>query len=89
MSGCFCKGAAYIGTSTLDHNRQKAFSVVGRRGDVVTFSHITDVRREMVEECDGTEVVKIRDADGFDYFLSAQVEVDIDEAFNIVKMCQA
>ena len=89
MNGCFCKGATYIGTSTLDHNRQKAFSVVARRGDVVTFSHVTDVRREMVEECDGTEIVKIRDADGFDYFLSAQVEVDIDEAFNIVKMCQA
>ena len=89
MIGCFCKGAAYIGTSTLDHRRQKVFMVVARRGDVVSFSHVTNVVRELVEECDGTEIVKIKDADGFDYFLSAQVEVDVDKAFNVVKMCQA
>jgi len=87
--GCFCRGAAYIGTSTVDRKRQKVFSVVARRGDVVSFSHVSGVQREMVEECDGTEIVKIKDADGFDYFLSAQVEVDIDKAFNVVRMCQA
>ena len=87
--GCFCKGGAYIGTSTIDHKRQKVFSVVARRGDVVSFSHVSGVQREMVEECDGTEIAKIKDADGFDYFLSAQVEVNIDQAFNIVRMCQA
>ena len=87
--GCFCRGAAYIGTSTLDHKRQKVFVVVARHGDVVSFSHVNDVRRELVDECDGTEIARIKDADGFDYFLSAQVGVNIDQAFNVVRMCQA
>ena len=34
------------------------------------------------------EIVKVRDSDGFDYILSARVGVDVDEAFNVVRMCQ-
>ena len=85
--GCFHKGAAYVGTATFDHKIQKVFAVVARRGDVVSFAHVGSVRREVVEDFDGTEIAKVRDADGFDYFLSAQVEADIDRAFNIVRMC--
>ena len=85
----FERGSAYIGTATLDNKRQKVFEVVARRGNLVSFSHVHDVRRELTEDCDGTEIVKIRDADGFDYFLSARVEADIDQAFNLVRMCQA
>lgn len=90
MSGIrFERGSAYVGTATLDRKRQKVFSVVGRKGDVVSFSHVRDVRRELVEECDGTEIVKIQDEDGFDYMLSARVEVNVDRAFEVVKMCQS
>lgn len=85
----FEKGLAYIGTATFDRRRQKVFSVVARRGNVVSFSHVCDVRRELAEDCDGTEIVRIKCADGFDYFLSAQVEVNIDKAFSTVQMCQA
>lgn len=85
----FKTGSAYIGTASIDHRRQKVFSVVARRGGVVSFVSVKDVRRELTEDCDGTEIVKIKDADGFDYFLSARVEVDIDQAFNVVRMCQA
>ena len=85
----FEKGSAYVGTATLDNKRQKVFQVVGRRGNLVSFSHVRDVRRELAEDCDGTEIVRIKDADGFDYFLSAQVEVDVDRAFSVVQMCQA
>ena len=35
-----------------------------------------------------TEYVMVKDPDGYDYFVSAQVGVDIDEAFNVVRMCQ-
>lgn len=86
---CFEKGSAYVGTATLDNKRQKVFLVVARRGNLVSFSHVRDVRRELVDGCYGAEIVKIKDEDGFDYFLSARVEADIDQAFNIVKMCQA
>lgn len=85
----FEEGSAYVGTATLDNKRQKVFSVVARRGNLVSFSHVRDVRRELTYDCDGTEIVKIKDADGFDYFLSAQVEVNIDKAFSVVQMCQA
>lgn len=85
----FERGSAYIGTATLDNKRQKVFQVVARRGNVVSFSHVRDVRRELAEDCDGTEIVRIKDADGFDYFLSAQVEVNVDKAFSVVQMCQA
>ena len=85
----FERGAAYVGTATLDSKRQKVFSCVARRGNVVSFSHVSDVRQELADDCDGTEIVRIKDADGFDYFLSAQVSVDIDRAFRVVKMCQA
>ena len=85
----FERGSAYVGTATLDHRRQKVFSVVARCGNVVSFAHVRDVRRELTEDCDGTEIIKIKDADGFDYFLSAQVEVNIDKAFSVVQMCQA
>lgn len=91
MSGAvFRKGASYIGTATLDHRRQKMFTVIGRdaRG-VVSFAHVNDVRREMADVCGETEIVKIKDSDGFDYFLSARVVADIDAAYNIVKLCQA
>lgn len=84
----FKEGSAYIGTATIDHRRQKIFSVIARRGSVVSVAHIKDVRRETVESCDGAEIVKVRDSDGFDYILSARVGVDIDEAFNVVRMCQ-
>ena len=87
--GCFRRGAAYIGTATFDHKIKKVFAVVARRGDVVSFSNVSNVRRELVQDCDGTEIARVKDADGFDYFLSAQVEVDIDRAFDVVKMCQA
>ena len=80
---------SYVGTATIDHRRQKVFTVVARCGDVVSFSRVNDVRRELVDGCDGTEIVKIKDADGLDYFLSARVEADIDQAFNVVRMCQA
>lgn len=86
---CFERGSAYIGTATLDNKRQKVFEVVARRGNLVSFSHVRDVRRELTEDCDGTEIVKIKDVDGFDYFLSARVEVNIDKAFSVVQMCQA
>lgn len=92
MSGAvFRKGASYIGTATLDHRRQKMFTVVGRDGrGVVSFAHVNDVRRELAGvTVDETEVVKIKDPDGFDYFLSARVVADIDAAYNIVKLCQA
>ena len=85
----FERGSAYIGTATLDNKRQKVFEVVARRGNLVSFSNVRDVRRELTEDCDGTEIVKIKDADGLDYFLSARVEADIDQAFNVVRMCQA
>ena len=84
----FNVGAAYVGTASLDHKHQKAFVVVARRGDVVSFAHVHDVRREMVEDCDSTEIVRIKDADGFEYFLSAQAMVDIERAFDVVRMCQ-
>lgn len=91
MSGgvAFKKGAAYVGVATLDNKRQKVFCVVGRRGDQISFAHVKDVQRETAEECDGVETAKIKSADGFDYFLSSRVEVDIDGAFQVVRMCQA
>lgn len=85
----FQKGEAYIGTSTIDRSRQKIFQVIARRGNIVSFAPALGVRRELVEECGGTEIVKIKDDDGFDYVLSARVNADIEEAFNIVKMCRA
>ena len=84
----FEKGQAYIGTSTLDRHRQKIFVVTARRGDTVSFSHVRRVIRERVDDCDGTEIVKLKDQDGFDYFASARVPVDIDEAFRIVGLCK-
>ena len=41
----FREGASYVGTATLDRKRQKVFSVVARRGDVVAFSPVRDVKR--------------------------------------------
>jgi hypothetical protein len=89
MDIMFRPGSAYIGTATLDNKRQKVFLAVARRGNIVSFSHVCDVRRELTDYCDGTEIVKVRDADGFDYFLSARIEADIDRAFDIVRMCQS
>lgn len=87
MSFEFQKGEAYIGTATIDKSRQKVFQVIQRHGDEVSFAPCCGVRREIVEECGGTEVAKIRHDDGFDYVLSARVAADVDGAFKIVKMC--
>ena len=85
----FTKGQAYVGTSTTDRRIQKVFVVAGRRGEVVSFSHVKKVKREAIEDCDGTEIVRLRDDDGFDYFMSARVPIDIDEAFHVVYLCKA
>ena len=85
----FQKGQSYVGTSTVDRHRQKVFVVAGRRGEVVSFSHVKNVKREAVNDCDGTEIVRLRDDDGFDYFMSARVPIDIDEAFHVVDLCKA
>lgn len=90
MSGArFERGSSYIGTATLDNKRQRVFSVVGRRGDVVSFERVRDVKNERVECYDGTEVAAVKDADGFDYVLSARVPVDVGRSFEIVEKCQA
>lgn len=81
-------GLAYVGTATSDRARQKVFVVTARRGDSVSFSHVHKVCRERVDDCAGTEIVRIRDRDGLDYFASARVPVDIDEAFRIVELCK-
>ena len=44
---------------------------------------------EIPDSTGGTEIVKIKDDDGFDYVLSARVSANIDEAFNLVKICRA
>ena len=80
-------GKAYVGTATLDSKRKKVFQIVARRGGVVSLVAVKGVRREMVDECDGTEFVKTKDADGFEYFVSSSVAVDVDAAFAIVGMC--
>lgn len=85
----FEKGLAYVGTSTIDRRIQKVFVVAGRRGEVVSFSHVNNVKREAVNDCDGTEIVRLKDDDGHDYFMSARVPVDIDEAFHVVDLCKA
>lgn len=85
----FQKGEAYIGTATIDRTRQKVFNVIARQGDVVSFAPVKGVRREVVEDCGGTEIVKIKDDDGFDYVLSARVSADIERSFNVVKLCRA
>lgn len=84
----FEKGQAYIGTSTLDRRRQKVFVVVGRSGLTLSLTTVGRVYREQVESVFGTETVRVRDADGFDYFASARLPVDIAEAFRIVALCE-
>lgn len=84
----FQKGQAYIGTATIDNRRQKVFVVAGRTGDQVSFAHVKDVKRERVDWCQETEVVKIKDDDGFDYFMSARVPCDVDESFHVVGLCR-
>lgn len=84
----FEKGQAYVGTATIDHTRQKVFVVSARRGDDISFAHVNKVCRERVGLCDGTEIARIKDADGFDYFASARVPVDVDMAFRIVGLCK-
>lgn len=86
--GKFGIGRSYIGTATIDHNRKKVFQVVGRRGSVVSIMRVMGVRRELADVCGGTEITKIKDDDGFDYFLSANVPVDVDAAFDVVGMCR-
>lgn len=85
----FEKGLAYVGTSTIDRKRQKVFLVVGRRGEVVSFSHVSAVVRGMVNDCGGTEIVKMQDDDGFDYMMSARLPVDVGEAFHVAGLCKA
>lgn len=84
----FGVGRAYVGTATIDHKRKKVFQVVARRGSVVSVMHVKGVKRELADVCDGTEIARIKDDDGFDYFLSASVSVDIDAAFAAVEMCR-
>lgn len=85
----FQKGEAYIGTATIDRTRQKVFNVIARQGDVVSFAPVKGISREMVEDCCGTEIARIKDDDGFDYVISARVNADVANAFKIVKMCRA
>ena len=84
----FGVGRAYVGTATVDHKRKKVFQVVGRRGGVVSVMHVTGVRRELADVCDGVEIATIKDDDGLDYFMSARVPVDVDAAFDVVEMCK-
>lgn len=84
----FDVGKAYIGTATIDHNRKKVFQIVGRKGGVVSVMRAQSVKRELVDGCDGKEFVRIKDDDGFDYFLSASVTVDVDAAFAVAEMCK-
>lgn len=84
----FERGLAYVGTATGDRSRKKIFVVTDRRGGTVSFSHVHKVCREQVDDCFGTEVARIRDRDGLDYFASARIPVDVDEAFRIVELCE-
>ena len=88
--GKFDVGQAYVGTATVDHSRKKVFQVVKRSGNGlhVCIMPVRAVRREVVDVCDGTEYVRIKDDDGFDYFLSANVPVDVDAAYAVVEMCR-
>jgi len=83
----FKSGNSYIGTSSIDKKRQKVFCVVGRNGRSVSFSNVNSVRRDVVDDFDGVEVAKVKDADGFDYVMSARQPVDVDGAFGVVEMC--
>ena len=86
--GKFGVGQSYVGTATVDRRRKKVFQIVGRRGSVVSVMLVRGVLRELADSCDGTEFVKIKDADGFDYFVSANVPVDVDAAHAVVEMCR-
>lgn len=69
----FEKGRGYVGTSTTIPRLQKVFVVSDRWGKVVSFSRVGKVKREAVDDCNGTEIVKLKDDDGGDYFMSARV----------------
>lgn len=88
MDFTFVKGEAYWGTTTYDNSQKKIFVVTARRGRRVSFAHVNDVRREIAEDCGGTEIARIRDADGHDYILSSRATVDIDEALEIAAACR-
>lgn len=86
----FDVGLAYVGTATIDRSRKKVFQVVGRsaNGLRVCVQPVKAVKRVTANVCDGNEIAKVRDDDGFDYFLSARVSVDVDAAFDVVGMCR-
>ena len=88
MMSRFEKGEAYWGTATIDSKRKKVYVVTARHGRRVSFAHVNNVRREMADSIDGVEIVKVRDVDGLDYFLSARVPVDIDAALEIAEACR-
>lgn len=84
----FDVGQSYVGTGVMDNTRKKVFQVVARRGRTVSMMAVRGIAREIANSCDGAEIMKIADTDGIEYFLSARVPVDIDEAHRVVEMCK-
>ena len=80
----FQKGDAYFATPTAKSAKQKIVACIGRSGRFATFARVNMLHRVKVGEIEGRETAIIRAKDGLDYFVSAAVIVDIDNAANVL-----
>lgn len=80
MEYSFEKGKAYYATPTLKGAKQVIVACTGRSGHTATFSRVDMLKRVDVRPFDGRETAIIKADDGLDYFVSASVDVDLENA---------
>lgn len=84
----FVPGCAYVANSTPRCPEQQIVVMAGGRdsGGRMTFTRVGGVASGQIRTFDGHETVVLRFDDGCEYFVSAAVPADVDEASRVMGM---
>ena len=84
----FVPGCAYLANSTPRCKPQQIVVMAGGRdsGGRMTFTRVGGIASGQVKAFDGHETAVLRFADGGEFFVSAAVPADVDEASRIIGM---
>lgn len=84
----FVPGCAYVANSTPKCQAQQIVVMAGGRdsGGRMTFVRVGGIASGQIREFDGHETVLLRFENGDEFFVSAAVPADVDEASRVMRM---
>ena len=84
----FVPGCAYVANSTPRCRQRQIVVMAGARdsGGGITFAKVGGIANGQIKEFDGHETTVLRFEDGGEFFVSAAVRADVDEASRVMGM---